>query len=164
MQEDKFWSIVEAARKAAGSDIDGRVEALEAQLRKLSTDDIQGFQKVYDTLVHRAFRWDLWGAAHIMNGDCSDDGFVFFCHWLISEGKARYEAALQDPDSLAEVERMDLFELEMYAYVAQDVFEDKDGEDFQRDTTLETTMPAGKAWKEEALPAMFPRLTAVYGS
>ena len=149
MQEDKFWSIVEAARKAAGSDIDGRVEALEAQLRKLSTSEIQGFQNVYDTLVLRAFRWDLWGAAHLMNGDCSDDGFVFFCHWLISEGKARYEAALQDPDSLAEVERLDLFELEMFAYVAQDVFEDKDGEDFQRDTRWRPPCPPARPGRKK---------------
>ncbi len=163
LKEEYFWSIIETGRQTAGDDIDGRVEALESNLRKLSPQDIQEFQQVYDGLVHRAFRWDLWGAAHLMNGGCSDDGFLFFCHWLISEGKDRYEAALKDPDSLAQVKPLDLFELELFAYVASDIFEEKEGGDLTKDTSIETTMPQGKAWKDEELPGLFPKLAAIYG-
>ena len=50
-----------------------------------------------------AYRWDLWAAAYLIQGGCSDDGFEYFCDWLISLGKHRFEAALRNPDSLAEV-------------------------------------------------------------
>ena len=161
MKEEVFWSVIEAARKKA-KDIDGRVEALETQLQRLTPKEIEGFQKVYDAQVRRAFCWEIWGAAHVMNSGCTDDGFFYFCHWLISEGKERFEAALANPDSLVEVDRLDLFELEMFAYVASDVYGEKEGSDLERDHSLETAMPAGKSWKEDNLPFLYPNLSAKY--
>jgi hypothetical protein len=38
-----------------------------------------------------------------MNGGCSDDGFDYFRGWLISQGRTVFEAALENPDSLADV-------------------------------------------------------------
>ncbi|TYB52801.1 DUF4240 domain-containing protein, partial [Nonomuraea sp. PA05] len=49
-----------------------------------------------------AHRADLWGAAYLINGGCSDDGFEYFRCWLVGQGREVYEAALDDPDSLAE--------------------------------------------------------------
>jgi Protein of unknown function (DUF4240) len=46
---------------------------------------------------------DLWGAAYTINGGASDDGFYYFRCWLIGMGKDIYEAAVADPDSLADV-------------------------------------------------------------
>jgi len=39
----------------------------------------------------------------LINGGCSDDGFFYFRAWLISRGQKVYDAALQNPDSLAKV-------------------------------------------------------------
>jgi Protein of unknown function (DUF4240) len=38
-----------------------------------------------------------------MNGSASDDGFDYFRGWLISQGRKIFEAALENPDSLADV-------------------------------------------------------------
>ena len=34
-----------------------------------------------------SYRWDLWGAAYLANGGCSDDGFDYFRGWLIGQGR-----------------------------------------------------------------------------
>ena len=41
-------------------------------------------------------------AAYVINGGASDDGFYYFRCWLIGMGRRVYEAALADPDSLAD--------------------------------------------------------------
>jgi hypothetical protein len=164
MQEHRFWSVVNAAHRAAGGDTEARVGALEQQLSSLDLEDIQGFQRQYDQMIHKANRWDLWGAAYLMNGGCSDDGFRYFCHWLISEGQSTFERALAQPDDLAELPRQDFFELESYAYVALAVFESKGGGELERDFSIELTMPAGEEWTEDELPSLYPRLAAKYAS
>jgi hypothetical protein len=44
----------------------------------------------------------LWAAAYRINGDCSDDGFDYFRDWLITQGRDMFEAAVADPDALAD--------------------------------------------------------------
>lgn len=163
MEEQQFWSIVAAARVKAGDDMDARVDALGNELRRLPAEEVQAFQHKYDEYIHKANRWDLWGAAYLMNGGCSDDGFCYFCHWLISEGKEVFDAALNDPDSLTLVPRQDYFELESYAYVALEVFKEKTGDELKRDFTIEMEVTAGEQWDEDDLPTLFPRLSAAYG-
>jgi Protein of unknown function (DUF4240) len=53
-------------------------------------------------LMVESYRWELWGAAELLNGGASGDGFEYFRAWLIAQGRAVYEAAMRDPDSLAE--------------------------------------------------------------
>jgi len=36
--------------------------------------------------LNKAYTWDLWGAAYLINGGCSDDGFEYFRRWLVSRG------------------------------------------------------------------------------
>lgn len=162
MQEQQFWSIVDAAHRAAGADIEARVDALKHQLLPLCLSEVQGFQSRYDEMIHKANRWDLWGAAYLMNGGCSDDGFRYFCHWLISEGCVSFEHAMADPDSLAELPRRDYFELESFAYVALKVFEEKGGGELERDFSIELAVPAGEEWSEDELASLYPKLAAKY--
>jgi hypothetical protein len=163
VRDQEFWGIVGAAREAAGSDVEARVTALERELNKLPLGAVQAFQVKYDEMIRRANRWDLWGAAYLMNGGCSDDGFRYFCHWLISEGQVVFERALADPDSLVEVPHMEYFELEAFAYVALKVFESKGGGELERDFSIELTAPIGEEWEEEQVPLLFPRLAQAYG-
>lgn len=163
MEDREFWKIVEAARVAAGGDLDARVEALAQQLEPLPPAALQAFQARYDEKIQRSYRWDLWGAAYLMNGGCSDDGFRYFRDWLVSEGEATFERALSDPDSLAELSHdMDYYELEPYGYVALEVFESKGDDELQRDFSTDMSRPQGEPWKEEDLPKLLPRLAARY--
>ena len=36
------------------------------------------FQQVYEQLDRESYRWDLWAAAYVINGGCSDDGVARF--------------------------------------------------------------------------------------
>ena len=100
MSEDEFWEHVRATKRV---DPEEHAEQLAARLAKLPEGDILDFVHHWDAASARAYRRDLWGAAYLVNGGCSDDGFQYFRWWLILQGREVYEAALADPDSLAEV-------------------------------------------------------------
>jgi hypothetical protein len=162
MDENTFWQIIEAAKTSAGPSYDARPEALEAQLTPLALESLTAFQRRYESYLIRANRWDLWGAAYLMNGGCSDDGFKYFRDWLISEGRGTYESALANPESLEVFPRREYFELESFGYAASKVFARKGGGELERDFNLEVAAPQGKEWKESELPAMFPKLAKKY--
>ena len=163
MDDSRFWMLVDAARAQAGASEQARPPALRAALAALSADEIQAFQRVYDRMIARANRWDLWGAAWLMNGGCSDDGFRYFRDWLISEGKASYEQALLEPDSLADFPRRDFFELESFGYAAMDAYAEHSDMELERDFSDELAIPEGRELLDDELPARLPRLAARYG-
>jgi hypothetical protein len=50
-----------------------------------------------------SYRAPLWAAAYLVNGGCSDDGFDYFRGWLLTQGRAAFERAVDDPDTLADL-------------------------------------------------------------
>ncbi|MFD7027199.1 DUF4240 domain-containing protein [Streptomyces sp. NPDC059917] len=109
MDEERFWQLIEEARTRAGADartgadpaaqdIAGQASAL---LARLPPADIARAQQVLWDLLAQSYRSPLWAAAYLINGGCSDDGFDYFRGWLITRGRAAFERALADPDSLA---------------------------------------------------------------
>ena len=162
MEIERFWGLVDAARQMAGSDTEARVDTLRHLLSTESLEEIQSFQSHYDAQVRRSYRWDLWGAAYLMNGGASDDGFRYFQDWLISEGRAVFEAALRMPDSLADLPKVDFAELELFGCVALEVYEQRGGGEIDRDFSTELTMPQGEQWSEEDLGELLPSLARRY--
>lgn len=127
MNHEQFWAMIDAARKAGKNDQEGMCEALAEALGELEAEEIAGFDRTFRELRAKAKRWDLWGAAYLMSGGCSDDGFEYFRNWLIGVGPKVYGAALADPDSLvtapAWLTEDDVREFESLGYVASDVYE-----------------------------------------
>lgn len=162
MDDSRFWMLVDAARTQAGANEQARAPALRAALAALPAGEIQGFQRVYDRMLARANRWDVRGAAWLMNGGCSGDGFRSFRDWLISEGKAVYEQALADPDSLAELPARDGFELESFGYAAMDAYAEHTDRALERDVADARAVPEGHEWTEDELAASLPRLADKY--
>jgi hypothetical protein len=101
MDREQFWALIEAAKAASGGDCKRQAAQLVAALRQRSPDDILAYHRVELELMAESYRWDLWGAAYLINGGCSDDGFDYFRGWLLTQGRATWEAAVADPDSLA---------------------------------------------------------------
>lgn len=159
-----FWEIIEQAKEKSGDNWESRPESLKEILLQYSADDIRQFDKDYRTRLNEAYRWDLWGAAYLINGGCSDDGFDYWRDFLISEGKSVYEAALKNPDSLADLDNIEDAELEEFRYAIDEAYEELTGKEIPISDDIEyPDEPTGEEWNEEDLSSMFPGLAAKYG-
>ena len=163
MNIDRFWEVVDLARSNGGNESEARVEALQTLLNGESLEELQSFQDHYDQMIMKSYTWDLWGAAYVMNGGCSDDGFRYFQDWLISEGRKVFEKAIDEADSLADVAVDDYAENELFGYVALEVFNQKGGGEIEREFSTEIGSPGGEEWDEEELPDRYPLLSKKYG-
>jgi hypothetical protein len=103
MDEERFWQIIESACRSDPQSAEEWDSRLTASLAQLTAEEIVEWNHIFDQLAARAYRTDLWAAAYLINGGASDDGFYYFRCWLIGMGKQVYNAAIQDPDSLADV-------------------------------------------------------------
>jgi hypothetical protein len=169
MPADRFWGIIARAAERA-HDPEAHVEALRAALRQLTVEELISFEVAYRAYLNKGYTWDLWGAAYVIHGGCSDDGFEYFRRWLVARGRDTYEAALADPESLAQVDPQSgpgstSWELEEIYYVAVDVFEEKGGQGDVRDYSepeagLSGPDPSGEPFEEdeEHLARRYPKL------
>jgi hypothetical protein len=166
MDKAEFWQIIAQSKAQANNSQEVQAKALAEVLNKLSADEIIEFKKHFTDLMDYAYRWDLWAAAYIIGGGgCSDEDFIDFRSWLISRGEATFEAAVNNPDSLADyLADPDLEEpfFEDFLYVANDVFADQTGAEmplYHRDISSE---PQGEEWENhDNLKAKFPKLWAI---
>ncbi|MFN8139616.1 MAG: DUF4240 domain-containing protein [Fimbriimonadales bacterium] len=150
-----FWEIIESSR--------GNANAISRQLQTLQPAEIEGWNRTFWELHSAAYRWDLWGAAYLILGGCSDDSFDYFRAWLIGKGRTAYEAALQNPESLVTVvtdeDIEEDCENESLMSVAEDAYEMVTGQHLHY-TSSQPPDPIGEEWEEEDLPTRFPLLNA----
>jgi hypothetical protein len=171
MDPDRFWALIaEALELADGDDAETRAESqaehLVEILKQRSTPEIEDFERRFMTLMNESYRWDLWGAAYIIHGGCSDDGFDYFRAWLIGQGRDVYQRALKDPESLLEIALREpdpkqvVFEAESLLYAAAEAYEARTADDLDVPVPQRASEPAGKPWEEDELPEKFPKLWA----
>jgi hypothetical protein len=172
MPAERFWQIIERAARS-GHDPDAHIEALRAEVRKLTLDEIVSFEVAFRRYLNEAYTWDLWGAAYVIHGGCSDDGFEYFRRWLVSRGRDVYEAALADPDSLAQRDLRPghdgAWEFELIYYVALDVYKEKGGQGDVRDYSEPEAGgpdPSGEPFLEDSehLTRRYPKLWRRFGA
>lgn len=117
------------------ADPDGVADSLTKGLGQLAAEEIAGFGVELERLQADSYRQDLWGAAYLINGGASEDGFEYFRGWLVAQGQEVWDAALADADSLADVVDEDLgeefegFEGEGMLRVAVNAYESMTGSD-----------------------------------
>ena len=160
--QDLFWEIIEQAKTLAADDIEQRPAALQQILMGQTAEQIQRFEQIYREKLLEAYRWELWGAAYVIQGGCSDDSFDYFRDFLISEGRQVFETALKSPDDLAHIELPDDVELEDFRYAIDDAYEAVTGQALPANTVTFPAEPAGQAWTEEQLDTLYPQLCAKY--
>ena len=103
MPAEQFWRIIARASESA-HDPDAQLNTLHSALRELTIEEIISFEVAFRSYLNKAYTWDLWGAAYVIHGGCSDDGFEYFRRWLVSRGRDIYESALANPDILAQLD------------------------------------------------------------
>jgi hypothetical protein len=163
MTLDQFWNTVERVHRDSRGDMDKKCELLEAELRRLPLEEILSFHRHFNECQDRAYTWELWAAAYIIGGGCSDDSFSDFRSTLISMGRQIFERALADPQSLADMEYdADTAHYEGYQYVPTRVkTEVGGGKQFQR-YAAHPSEPSGKPWDEDKVAELYPRLAEKY--
>lgn len=168
MDEDQVWTIIASAPQA-GDDPERQLAAVRAELQQLPTQEVRDFHLIFDERMGDAYTWDLWGAAYLINGGCSDDGFAYFRAWLISRGREVFEAAVRNPDSLAgqvDVDRDD-YEFEDLWNVALEVNEELTGQEMPAGgTQWRPIKPRGRRWDfedDEQIARRLPELARMYG-
>lgn len=172
MEEEQFWSII-SATKQASKDLEEFQSNCIKTLSKLSSTEIIGFYLREQKLRFDSYNSDMWCAAYIMNGGCSDDCFEYFRCWVIAQGKDVFYKALNTPDSLAAYYSKDIeyYEFEELMYVATDAFEKKTGKniedfvDYEKFKTNEAHHPEFEfTWEEdneESMKSICPNLMAI---
>lgn len=157
-----FWGIVEKAKVKSGNDWESRPKSLKETLLTYKPEEICQFNMDYREKLIKSYRWSLWGAAYLINGGCSDDGFDYFRDFLISEGKSIFEAALTNPDSLSEMSEIKDAELELYRYAIYEAYEELTNNDMPTVTMDYPKEPIGDEWDEDELDKLFPKLAEKY--
>lgn len=103
MDETEFWELVDIARQDAEGDPEEQADLLVERLVLRDPEAVLDFARHFEARYHRAYRWDLWGAAWVLLDGAGDDAFDFFRCWLIGQGREVFEGALHDPDELADL-------------------------------------------------------------
>ena len=124
--------------------------------------------------MRRSYSWDLWGAAYVVHGGASDDGFEYFRCWLISKGRGVFAKVTAEPDSLAAIlvpNVEGVLEFEGLAYAARKVWGEKTGRPSNEMPNAANMIypglrPSGTKFDEDAahLAKRYPNLWRRFGS
>ena len=163
MTFDQYWNLIEKVHVASGGDMDKKCELLDAELRRLPLDEVRSFHAHFYECKDRAYSWELWAAAYLIGGGCSDDKFSDFRSTLISMGRQTFERALADPQSLADIDYdAEVADYEGYQYVPLQVERDlSGGQDFPR-SRPHPKDPSGTIWDEDQVAKLFTKLAEKY--
>ncbi|MBK1719577.1 DUF4240 domain-containing protein [Thiocystis violacea] len=166
-----FWKLIDESRQASEGDPERQLEELGALLDALSAQEIVEFENMFDAHFQSSYTWPLWGAAYVIGGGCSDDGFDYFRCWLISRGEKTFHAALTRPDELAFLidesdEEVDC-QVEGWQSVGIDAWCRKTGLEYSAfpssPSGAQSDGPLGDEWSEEDLDRLYPKLTKRFG-
>ena len=159
MDGKRFWDLIDSSRTEAEGDPDAQADTLKRRLLELNPESIVVFDRIFAERLNESYRWDLWAAAYIVNGGCSDDCFDYFRMWLIAQGKAAYERVLTDPERVGELlSPGDDADGELLGYAAADAYEELTGKPLPASQIERKTEPSGTEWDEESVEKVYPRL------
>lgn len=175
MDDKRFWDVIAFACKPPDEEedfLDAWLEPLVEALMTLPPDDVVRFDRWFDDRTDALYTHNHWGAAYLINGGASDDGFYYWRCWLVGMGKTVYEAALADPDSLADVVDPDRddYEAEIYgaargAWRNLGLDEDDFDKAYEAQGKRKRLKLRGRAWdfdNDRQIRKRFPRLAALY--
>lgn len=164
MDKELFWKIIETSKSKSQGDYEKQQEELKKLLLQLTPDEIIEFDNRFQSLKGQIYDWDFWAAAYIIRGGCSDDCFSDFRGWLIGQGKEIFEKAIEDIETLSELDDTNDGDWEGLSYVPLEAYELKTGKPMPGGLSHDFEL-SGKRWEEDKriLELRYPKLMAKFG-
>lgn len=97
MASNSFWKLIEQSKPYGKQQVEWLTEALS----KASVEEIAKFEIEFLNKMDQSYTSSLWGAAYVLLGGCSDDGFDYFRGWLIAQGEEVFNRVMDNPEYLA---------------------------------------------------------------
>ncbi|HET6482908.1 MAG TPA: DUF4240 domain-containing protein [Actinoplanes sp.] len=172
MRTDDFWAVIDRAtadRPASPADVAKRAVA---DLAARDPEEIVAWGRHLDKVMVASGTQDLWAAAYLINGGCSEDGFDGFRGWLIGHGRDAVARSVKSPDSLADVavvrsaaESGAVFEAEEVLSIAAEAYAQATGADLPAGDRPVTRPAAAELWdfdNEEEMQRRLPKLSELF--
>jgi hypothetical protein len=172
MRTDDFWAVIDKATADRPGSPDEVATRAAAELASRDPAEIVAWARHLDRVLAASGKEDLWAAAYLINGGCSEDGFDNFRGWLIAHGRDVVARAVRDPDSLADlpavraaVDTGAAFEAEAVLSAAAAAYEQVTGEDMPASGAPPTRPDPAELWdfdNEDEMRRRLPRLSALF--
>ncbi|MBJ6145899.1 DUF4240 domain-containing protein [Hymenobacter sp. BT559] len=173
MNKEEFWRVIDFAHQQAKGNEQVFESLLIKNLGQYSPEGIVEFECLLEQQLLDADDFKIMAAQKIIEGSVTDDSYLYFRCWLISQGKSVFEEVLRNPDSLASIDTEGaIAEFEPLLYVATQAYENKTGKK-EEDASFPRSVASarglnydsaagtkGEDWTEEQLPTLLPKLWA----
>ena len=163
MDAELFWSLIANAISKSDGSIDIFNGHIVNQLQDYKATEIKRFQNTLLDKMEAINHWDLWALAYISQGGCSDDSFLYFCAWIISQGEDTYKLALTDVHDLMPLVPSDkLVWNEGLLYAANEAYEIRSSGKEMSIKERKETPPKGEEWQEDKVAMTYPEIAKHY--
>ncbi len=172
MRTDDFWAVIARAtadRPASPAEVAKRAAA---DLATRDPEEIVAWGRHLDKVMVASGTEDLWAAAYLINGGCSDEGFDNFRGWLIAHGRETVAQSVKSPDSLAGMpavraaaENGAVFEAGAVLSIAAEAYAQATGDELPAGERPVTRPDAADLWDfddEEEMQRRLPRLSGLF--
>jgi uncharacterized protein DUF4240 len=172
MRTDDFWAVIDrATADRPGSPGEVAKRAI-AELAARDPEEIVAWGRHLDKVMVASGKEDLWAAAYLIHGGCSDEGFDNFRGWLIAHGREVLARSVREPDSLADLPAVReaaingaVFEAGEVLTIAAEAHQEATGTPLPAVEALVTKPDAAMLWdfdNEEEMVRRLPRLAAMF--
>lgn len=167
MEQGQFWDIIGRSLEASGGSIERQAAGLEDILAALPPAQVASFNARFASKNLELYSWELWGAAYVLNGGCSNDCFEYFRSWVVGQGPDYFKAVQRDPKVLNDGRlsfALESDDAEWLSYVGEDAYRRASGgrelyQDYpQSPSTIAGGEPSGTAWDEEYVESLYPAI------
>ena len=172
MRTDDFWAVIDRATADRPGSPGEVAKRAVAELATRDPEEIVAWGRHLDKVMAASGKEDLWAAAYLINGGCSEDGFDHFRGWLIANGRAVLANAVREPDSLAELPAVRaaamngaVFEAEEVLSVAAEAYRQAAGAELPPSGVPATKPDPAQLWDfddEEEMTRRLPRLAGLF--
>jgi hypothetical protein len=172
MKTDDFWAVITRATADRPGSPAEVAKSAAADLATRDPEEIVAWARHLDKVMVASGTEDLWAAAYLINGGCSEEGFDNFRGWLIAHGREAVARSVKSPDALADlpavraaVDTGAVFEAEEVLSIAAEAYAQATGSEMPAGETPVTRPDAADLWDfddEEEMQRRLPRLAALF--